>query len=161
MGKIKEGLGSLIGNAGEHYVMAELLKRDIIAALAPRNSPGFDILATNPNDTVRIRVKTKSEQYDVWQYMTKKDGIIFRFLQDEKDFTVLVHLAHDIGNMRFFVVPTKIINKWLFQDFEEWLRIPGRGGRMHAADNKKKNLSYRKHEEELMSYENRWDNLWN
>ncbi|MEW6717261.1 MAG: hypothetical protein AB1345_07150 [Chloroflexota bacterium] len=33
-GKIKAGLGALIGNAGEHYVMAELLKRGIVAALA-------------------------------------------------------------------------------------------------------------------------------
>ncbi|MDX1411893.1 MAG: hypothetical protein R3351_07020, partial [Nitrospirales bacterium] len=66
-GKIKAGFGALIGNAGEHYVMAELLKRGYIAALAPRNAPGFDILATNGDKTVKIRVKTKSEQYDVWQ----------------------------------------------------------------------------------------------
>jgi hypothetical protein len=33
-GRIKAGEGSLIGNAGEHYVMAELLKRGIVAALA-------------------------------------------------------------------------------------------------------------------------------
>jgi len=31
-GKIKSGLGTLIGNAGEYYVVAELLKRGIIAA---------------------------------------------------------------------------------------------------------------------------------
>jgi hypothetical protein len=37
---------SLIGNAGEYYVVAELLKRGVIAALAPRNAPAFDILAT-------------------------------------------------------------------------------------------------------------------
>ena len=28
-GRVKAGEGSLIGNAGEHYVMAELLKRGI------------------------------------------------------------------------------------------------------------------------------------
>jgi acetylornithine/succinyldiaminopimelate/putrescine aminotransferase len=31
--KIKEGFGSLIGNAGEYYVVAEMLKRGMIAAL--------------------------------------------------------------------------------------------------------------------------------
>jgi hypothetical protein len=45
-GRIKAGEGVLIGNAGEYYVVAELLKRGIIAALAPRNAPSFDILAT-------------------------------------------------------------------------------------------------------------------
>ncbi|MFP4642305.1 MAG: hypothetical protein ACLFPU_09060 [Dehalococcoidia bacterium] len=34
-GRIKAGKGSLIGDAGEYYVMAELLKQGIIAALAP------------------------------------------------------------------------------------------------------------------------------
>jgi len=163
MGKIKEGFGTLIGNAGEHYVMAELLKRGIIAALAPRNAPAFDILATNPGEIekiVSIRVKTKSEQYDVWQYMEKKDGTIFRYLQKTGDFTILVHLAEDVINMRYFIVPTKVINNLLKQDFEEWLRTPGKGGRMHSKDNKKRNLPYTKHEKELKGYENNWDGLW-
>ncbi len=50
-GKIKAGLGSLIGNTGEHYVIAELLKRGIIAAQTPRNAIAFDILATNGGRT--------------------------------------------------------------------------------------------------------------
>ena len=44
-GRIKAGEGTLIGNAGEFYVAAELLKRGIIAALAPRNAHSLDIVA--------------------------------------------------------------------------------------------------------------------
>ena len=44
-GRIKAGEGSLIGNAGEFYVVAELLKRGVIAALVPRNTPAVDVLA--------------------------------------------------------------------------------------------------------------------
>ena len=51
-GQVKAGKGTLVGNAGEYYVMAELLKRGIIAALAPRNSPSFDILAAK-RDTIQ------------------------------------------------------------------------------------------------------------
>ena len=160
MGKIKEGLGTLIGNAGEYYVMAELLKRGIIAALAPRNAPGFDILATNPEKTVRIRVKTKSEEYDAWQWVSKKDGSIFRFMQDDEDFTVLVDLAEDVKNVRYFIIPTKVLNNWLFRDFNEWLSAPGMGGRKHSTDNTKKNLSYKKNIEGLKDYENNWGGLW-
>jgi hypothetical protein len=72
--------------------VAELLKRGVIAALAPRNAPAFDILATNPEKTVRIRVKTKTEEYDAWQWVAKKDGAIFRDLQPSGDFTALVIL---------------------------------------------------------------------
>ena len=66
-GRIKAGEGSLIGNRGESYVVAELLKRVVIAALAPRNTPAFDILATKNDQTGRIRVKTKSKGYPNWQ----------------------------------------------------------------------------------------------
>jgi len=73
-GRIKAGEGALIGNSGEYYVMAELLKRGVMAALAPRNAPSFDILAARQNQTVKIRVKTKSHDYRVWQWSAKKDG---------------------------------------------------------------------------------------
>jgi len=54
-----------IGSAGEYYVMAELLKRGIISALAPRNTPVFDILAVKGKSSIKIRVKTKSQE--IWQ----------------------------------------------------------------------------------------------
>jgi len=41
-GPIKTGRGPLIGDAGEHFVVAELLRRGWLAALAPRNSTAFD-----------------------------------------------------------------------------------------------------------------------
>lgn len=45
MGKIKEGKGATIANAREYLVVNKLLKRGIIAAPAPSNNPGFDVLA--------------------------------------------------------------------------------------------------------------------
>jgi len=83
-GRIKAREGALIGNSGEYYVVAELLKRGIIAALAPRNAPSFGILATRGSHTVKIRVKTKSQEYPIWQYSVKKDGSIFRDLLNIK-----------------------------------------------------------------------------
>lgn len=64
-GRIKKGEGTLIGNAGEYFVVAELLKRGVIAALAPRNTPGFDLLAARKDSTVKVRVKTKTGEYEV------------------------------------------------------------------------------------------------
>jgi hypothetical protein len=92
-GRVKAGEGTLVGNAGEYYVMAELLKQGIIAALAPRNSPAFDILATKGDKTVRIRVKTKSEEYNSWRWVAKKDGAIFRDLHEKDDF-IDIHSSH-------------------------------------------------------------------
>jgi hypothetical protein len=155
-GKIKAGQGPLIGNAGEYYVVAELLKRGIIAALAPRNSPDFDILATVGLKTVRIRVKTKSEEYDIWQWSAKKDGAIFRGLCEDNDYTVLVNLTQDHHQMDYFILPTSVVNTWLDCDFQSWLNAPGKKGQPHDPENPKRNLSYPSYREKLECYRNTW-----
>lgn len=161
-GRIKAGEGTLIGNAGEFYVAAELLKRGIIAALAPRNAHSLDILAAKGTQTARIRVKTKSEDYHDWQWMIKKDGSIFRDISPKSDFTVLVNLTADTKDMAYFIVPTHVLNGWLCDDYDTWVSTPGRHGRPHDPENKnkKRNLSFPKHEAQLQPYRNAWDSLW-
>ena len=141
-GEIKAGRGSLIGNAGEYYCVAELLKRGVVAALAPRNTPAIDILATKDGRTAMIRVKTKSERYDAWQWVAKKDGAIFRELRPSGDFAVLVNLALEQRNLAFYVLPTKTVNGWLVADFDHWVATPGKGGRPHNPENTKRNLQF-------------------
>jgi len=159
-GRIKSGEGSIIGNAGEYYVVAELLKRGIVAALAPRNAPSFDILATRDNCTVKIRVKTKSQEYSVWQWAVKKDSSIFRSLSEHGDFTVLVDLAMETKDLKFYVLPTYRIDVWLKKDFEEWVKTPGKNNRPHDPTNKKRNLCQEKYAQELSKYLNQWEKLW-
>lgn len=159
-GRIKAGEGALIGNAGEYYVVAELLKRGIVAALAPRNAPSFDILATKENHTVRIRVKTKSQEYSDWQWVAKKDSSIFRDLSEDEDFTVLVDLAMETKDLKFYVVPTHKIDEWLKEDFKKWVETPGKNNRPHDPTNKKRNLSQKKYANELNKYLNQWEKLW-
>ena len=115
-GKIKAGKGGLIGNAGEFYVMAELLKMGVIAGLTPRNTKAFDILATKGNKTVKIRVKTKSQEFSNWQWMAKKDKKIFRDLSDIDDFTILVDLADNIAEISFYIIKTIKLDGWLKKD---------------------------------------------
>lgn len=159
-GRIKSGEGTLIGNAGEFYVAAELLKRGVVAALAPRNAPAFDILAARGPKTVRVRVKTKSAEYTDWQWMIKKDGQIFRDLCSQNDFTVLVNLTVDTKDLGFFVVPTLELNAWLIADFDEWVQTPGKNGRPHSPDNKKRHLGYPKFARRLTQYLHNWDTMW-
>ncbi len=159
-GRIRAGLGNLIGNAGEYAVMSELLKQGIIAALAPRNAPAFDILASRDERTVRLRVKTKSADVKIWQWVVKKDGAIFRELTDRGDFTVLVSLG-EVGEVnRYYIVPTRLLDRWLKDEFERWLRTPGRNGRPHSPDNRKRHIDYEAFAERLKHYEGAWERLW-
>jgi len=159
-GRIKSDEGTLIGNAGEFYVAAELLKRGVIAALAPRNAPAFDIIAAKHQKTVRVRVKTKSAEYTDWQWMVKKDGTIFRDLSTGDDFTVLVNLTKETRDMGFFVMPTSVLNGWLLADFSEWVRAPGKNGRPHDPTNTKRHLNEPKFAKQLAPYAHRWEVMW-
>ena len=158
-GRIKQGQGSLIGNAGEYYVMAELLKRGWIAALAARNAPDFDILATKDGQMVKIRVKTKTEHFDPWQWAAKKDGSIFRNITQAGDFTVLVNLTEDNQQMDYFILPTGMLDQILKDDFQVWLNTPGVRGQPHNPGNVKRNLSYTKYQEFLAEFQNAWECL--
>lgn len=159
-GKIKAGLGSLIGNTGEHYVIAELLKRDIIAAQTPRNAIAFDVLATNGKRTVKIRVKTKSAQYDHYQWNAKDDGSIFKMLGKKDDYIVLVNLKHGNERPDFYVVPTIVIDKWLRSDFDKWVNTLGAKGQQRSRDNKGRHLEYHKYVDALKKYQDAWESMF-
>jgi hypothetical protein len=137
--------------------MSELLKRGIIAGLTPRDMRSFDILATQNGQSVGIRVKTKNARWDVWQWVVKRDGAIFRDLVTDRDFVTLVNLGHIGERNEFFVVPTQLIDERLRQDFQEWLETPGAGGRPHNPENKKRHLSWLKHQSWLSQFEDDWE----
>lgn len=133
-GQIKAGKGTLIGNAGEYFVVGELLRRGIVAALAPRNAPGFDVLAVDGDASANIRVKSKTDAAGMWRWNAKEDGSIFRTITDN-DFTVLVDLKDSREPPEFFVLKTRDLDSALKRDFDQWKNTPGRGGRLRDASN--------------------------
>lgn len=135
---MKDGRGNLIGNAGEHFVMAELLRHDIVAALAPRNAPGIDILADAGKRTYRIRVKTKSHEAESWVWMAKEEdagATIFPGLMAEdrdhtEDLIALVDVP-EAGAPMIHLLSTPVVDRFLKKTHQEYLDTPGRGGRKH------------------------------
>jgi len=138
MGKIKEGKGPIIGNAGEYLVAGELLKRGVIAALTPRNSPGFDVLATNGIKSVNIRVKTKTTAANTWVWICKKDEkrTLFKNLSSESDFTVLVDLRDQQSPPEYYVLPTVELDRRLRKLFDDWFKTPSKGSKPHNPSNR-------------------------
>jgi len=78
---------SMIGNAGEYFVCAELCKRNILALITPKNNPLFDIMASDPEGkrSVHIQVKTMS--------ITNKQG-----------WKLGINMAEKCNNPKLFVV---------------------------------------------------------
>jgi hypothetical protein len=160
MGKIKQGQGTVIGNAGEYLVVGELLKRGIIAAPAPRNSPGFDVLATNGAKSLNIRVKTKTEAADSWVWNCKNDErkTIFMNLTDAFDFTVLVDLKDVNSHPEYYIVPTIELDTRLRDIHNYWVKLPPkRGSKPHNPDDRMRRIGFSEHHRNwLFEHEGAW-----
>lgn len=70
--KTKKKSGIPTGNAGEYFVMGELLRRGFDAQLADRNTQGYDILVGKPEEPVLHKVQIKTVRSAPW-YVKSSD----------------------------------------------------------------------------------------
>ncbi|KKO20219.1 MAG: hypothetical protein DCC43_05910 [Candidatus Brocadia sp.] len=89
--KKKRKSGIPTGNAGEYFVMGELLRRGFDAQLADRNTKNYDILVGLPSDKVLKKLQVKTVRSAPWYVKTASysDDLaaqltIFVLLGDEK-----------------------------------------------------------------------------
>lgn len=87
--KRKSGIPT--GNAGEYFVMGELLRRGFDAQLADRNTKDYDILVGLPTDKVLKKLQVKTVRSAPWYIKTASYSdelanqlTIFVLLGDEK-----------------------------------------------------------------------------
>lgn len=122
---------SLIGPAGEHYVLYKLYRRGILASLAPPGTPTTDILVLNPDESImaNLQVKTRTQGLDGGWHMKPRHAEI----NHNRLFYALVDLEPDAPVT--YVVPSSVVAAVLTESFKAWLAAPGRGGRPHSATN--------------------------
>jgi hypothetical protein len=70
--KKKRKSGIPTGNAGEYFVMGELLRRGYDAQLADRNTKGYDVLVGHPTEKALRKVQIKSVRSQPW-YVKRRD----------------------------------------------------------------------------------------
>jgi hypothetical protein len=117
---------NMVATAGEHYVCAELCRRNILALLTPKNNPLFDVLASDPEGrrTVAIQVKTMSLRNDQgW-----KVGVDLSIKRHNPNlFVVLVNMRPD-GSNDFYVYEHDSISDRLDQLYADYIAKPKRDG---------------------------------
>lgn len=122
---------SLTGAAGEHFVMSELLRRGMIAALAPAGVPNCDIVVTDDigERLCAIQVKTRRGKGSDrgWHMGKKHEGLTSPSL-----FYCFVDFAMGTGEAPFtYVVPAPVVARTLAECHQAWLDKPGAKGQPH------------------------------
>jgi hypothetical protein len=119
---------SLVGSAGEHYVMTHLLLRGCMAALTPRGAPDADILVHSAGGAVMadVQVKARSGRSGRGWRMSERnerarDGLFYCF----------VDFGHK-SDWPVYVMPAAVVSGYLTQSHAEWLGTPGRHGQQRT-----------------------------
>ncbi|PIB24409.1 hypothetical protein BFP76_04155 [Amylibacter kogurei] len=108
--------------------MAELLRRDFIAALAPQGAPNMDIVVTDVDGTslCGIQVKTRRNigSDGGWHMRPKHE-----MFSEPRIFYVFVDLGSTLNDdLQFFVIPTSIVSNAIRESHQAWLSRPGKNG---------------------------------
>ena len=120
---------SLLGAAGEYYVMAELLRRGYIAALAPQGVPNVDIVVTDVDGgrlcSIQVKARRDVATNGGWHMSEKHEHI-----RRERLFYCLVDFGKTSDDRpTIHIVPSAIVADALKASHQQWLSGPGRGGR--------------------------------
>ncbi|AJP71700.1 hypothetical protein TS85_07755 [Sphingomonas hengshuiensis] len=146
---------SLTGAAGEHYAMSELLRRGMIAALAPAGVPNCDIVVTDEigDRLCAVQVKTRnSTGTDGGWHMSKKHET----LTSKTLFYCFVDFAmgKECGPFTY-VVPAAIVAQTLAECHQAWLDQPGKRGQQRKDNDLRRFLPDYSHLE-MGKYQQGW-----
>ena len=121
---------SSIGAAGEDYVMCQLLRRGMIAALAPAGVPFADIIVSNSLGSSLAAVQVKARRNvgkGGWVLKAKHEGMKQALL-----FYAFVDFRDDVSVAPgCWIVPSTIVAEAATLSHAAWLDAPGKGGAKH------------------------------
>lgn len=127
--EIFEVNSTILGSAAEHYVMSRLLRRNMIAALAPAGVPNCDIVVTDAtgNRLCAIQVKARRNRgNDGGWHMKEKH----EHLTSPQLFYVFVDFGDEIGSHpSSWIIPSKVVADVVSRSHKVWLSQPGRHGK--------------------------------
>ncbi|WP_107495121.1 hypothetical protein [Thalassobius sp. I31.1] len=129
----KEKIAStIVGAAGEHFVMAELLRRGHIAALAPQGAPNMDILIADRSGqqlfSLQVKTRTSVGGDGGWHMSSKHEGI-----KGERLFYVFVDMGKPLNERPdCFILPADLVAEMVFETHRDWERNPGKAGQTRA-----------------------------
>jgi hypothetical protein len=119
---------TLLGAAGEHHIMTELLRRGYIAALAPRGAPNVDIVVSDVHGTslCSIQVKTRRDlgSKGGWPMSAKHEKV-----RGDRLFYCFVNFGGTSDAKPIvYVLPAAVVAEVLAAAHRKYLSTPGKNG---------------------------------
>lgn len=130
MPAVKRVNTTILGAAAEHYVMCQLLRRGMIAALAPAGVPDADIIVSNRlgSSLAAVQVKARNNVGNGGWVLKAKHETIRRALL----FYAFVDFGASLETApQCWIVPSATVAEVIKENHDAWLATPGRNGQAH------------------------------
>ena len=126
---------SLLGAAGEYFIVCELLRRKYIAALAPQGAPTTDIVVTDLTGqrlcTIQVKSRRDKGSDGGWHMRPKHEEIV-----SDRLFYCFVDFGKTPEDRpSVFVMPSAIVAEVLKASHSAWLSTPGARGQQRKDSN--------------------------
>lgn len=118
---------TLIGAAGESFVLFQLYRRGLLAGQPPAGVADVDLLVLDESAQVITNLQVKTRTYGSdggWHMKVKHESLVSNRL-----FYVFVDLEPDVPTC--FVIPSRVVAEHVKMSHATWLSLPGRNGRPH------------------------------
>lgn len=138
---------TILGAAAEHYVMCQLLRQDMIAALAPTGVPNADIIVSDKVGSRAAAIQVKARR-DIgadggWHMKAKHE-----MMSEPLLFYCFVDFGKGLADApKCWVMPSRVVADTLSRSHIAWLEMPGKGGKAHNDHDMRRLLpDYGKHD---------------
>jgi len=128
-------MSTILGAAGEHYVMCQLLRHGLIAALAPTGVPNADIVVTDTIGERMCAIQVKARR-DIgsdggWHMKAKHET-----LRSPTLFYAFVDFGQSLtAAPQCWIVPSAVVADVIAKSYSRWLETPGARGQQHQETN--------------------------
>jgi hypothetical protein len=109
----------IVGAAGEHFVMYELLRRNFVAALTPEGVPSVDILISDLSGghLASLQVKTASAPRRTWPLSPKNETLI----TDRLFYCFVMPRDDKMSSPDCWIIPSDIVAEHVTICHRTWL----------------------------------------
>ena len=122
-----EKQSAVIGAAGEHLVLSNLLRLSYVAGKAPDNTKDYDLIVLNSDGSTSfpIQVKTTIDKKKSWILSEKHEKPIKNLIY------CFVYIESKSSYSEIFIVDSKTVAKAVKTSHLIWLKLPGLKGQKH------------------------------
>jgi hypothetical protein len=122
---------NITGVAGEYFVAAELSRRGWIATITLKNTPNIDVIATTLDGSRSLNIQVKTRSIGNRQGWILNKGIE-TLAPGDNFYIAFVDLIGIDEKPDYYIIPKNLFAKWIAKRHCEWLKTPGRSGRLHV-----------------------------